>query len=163
MKPPSILSLVLQDLDLDIVSAIKQTLKTSESLKSLMKQDPLLWPAVKSILDKVQDDGEKTYQGAVLKNFSTATLDSCKKQALADIKRLEDNMRQRLEWSDVELLRALLVFIETQSWMKRATDEECEDQSLIEVRSAIKINISLSCLWTPLKLVVLVCLLYRMK
>jgi hypothetical protein len=41
----------------------------------------------------LDDNDEKTYQGIVLKNFNTATLDSHKNQALADVTRLDDKMR----------------------------------------------------------------------
>ena len=49
-------------------------------------------------------------------------------------------MRERLEWSDIDLLRALLVFLETQSWMKRNVtgDESDSDPSLAELTAAIE-------------------------
>ena len=95
---------------------------------------------MKLVLDRLKDEGsDKTYQGAVLKNYSSAAIEFCKKEALADMKRLEANMRQRLEWSDVKLLRALLVFVETQSWIKKsAIDDEYEDVSLLEIKLALE-------------------------
>ena len=50
-------------------------------------------------------------------------------------------MRQHLEWSDVKLLRALLVSIETQSWIEKSTtdaDDECEDASMLEIKLALE-------------------------
>ena len=50
-------------------------------------------------------------------------------------------MRQHLEWSEVKLLRALLVVIETQSWIKKSTtdaDDECEDASMLEIKLALE-------------------------
>ena len=142
LEPPSIHSLTLQGSELDIVLAMKQILKTSATLKSLMQLDPLQWPTVNLVLDRLKDKGhEKTYQGAVLKNYSFAAIKFCKKEALADLKRVEVNMLQRLEWSDVKLLRALLVFIETQSWIKKSTtdaDDECEDASMLEIKLALE-------------------------
>ena len=44
LKPPSILSLILQDSNVDIVTGIKHILKSSKNLKSLKKQDPIQWP-----------------------------------------------------------------------------------------------------------------------
>ena len=35
----------------------------------------------------------------------------CSSQALADLKRLTEKMRDQLTWSDTDLLRALLVFL----------------------------------------------------
>ena len=66
-------------------------------------------------------DGE--YYGTKLKHFNDMVLQSCKDQALADVSRLEDRLRQRLEWSDIKLLRALLILIGTQTWRPVATDE----------------------------------------
>lgn len=35
-------------------------------------------------------------------------------------------------------LLSLLVFVETQSWMKRLDDDECEDKCLTEIKGAIE-------------------------
>ena len=148
LKPPSILSLSLQGSNIDIVFAIKQILKATSALKSLESQDPLQWPMVKQVVDQIKSDanGEKIYQGTVLMDYSDAAIDHCKQEALSDLKRLTANILSRLQWSDMKLLRALLVFIETQSWMKKASTESCDlevesefdDPSLTEVKSAIE-------------------------
>ena len=51
LKPPSTLSLSLQGADVDIVFGIKQLLKASNTLASLMKKDPLQWPTVTLVLE----------------------------------------------------------------------------------------------------------------
>ena len=56
------------------------------------------------------------YQGALLQCYDTRTLEHCKEQALADLKQLDLKMRDRLEWSDVKLLRSILLFTDTQGW-----------------------------------------------
>ena len=67
---PSILSLSLQGSDVDIAFSIKQLLKASTTLASMVKQDPLQWPTVKIILDKVKNDsGENVHQGVALKRY----------------------------------------------------------------------------------------------
>ena len=41
----------------------------------------------------------------------------------------------------VKLSRALLVFVETQSWIKKSTtdaDDECEDASMLEIKLALE-------------------------
>ena len=50
------------------------------------------------------------YQGAVLAGYNSTTLKACTDSALADVKRLEMEMKARLEWSNLELLRATIVF-----------------------------------------------------
>ena len=142
LKPPSTLSLSLQGSDVDIVFGIKQLLKASTTLISMVKQDPLQWPAVKIVLDRVKNDGgENVYQGVSLKRYDAATLSYCSSAALGDLERLTEKMRERLEWSDTGLLRALLVFLETQSWMKRnvTSDESDSDPSLAELKAAIEL------------------------
>jgi hypothetical protein len=65
---------------------------------------------------------------------------------MEDLVGLNDKMRERLAWSDTKLLRSLLAFLETQTWMKRTTrtssadslvmdDEDC---SLAEVKEAVE-------------------------
>ena len=82
----------------------------------MVKQDPLQWTTVKIVLDRVKNDsGENVYQGVALRRYDATTLFYCSSQALADLERLTEKMRERLEWSDTDLLRALLVFLETQS------------------------------------------------
>ena len=53
LKPPSALSLSLQSSDVDIVYGIKQLLKASTTLVSMLEQDPLQWCTVKLALDRV--------------------------------------------------------------------------------------------------------------
>ena len=92
LKPLSFLSLSLQGADVDVVFGIKQILKTSTALASLMKQDPLQWPTVKAVIGRVKDEdsGEKTYQGTTLNGYSSTALEYCKKEALTDLGRLHE-------------------------------------------------------------------------
>ena len=67
LKGPAILTLCLQKPDCDIVDGLKQTLKTVNSLRSLLKKDPSEWPTVKLVQDRVVSEGSSiSYQGAVL-------------------------------------------------------------------------------------------------
>ena len=127
LKPPSLLSHTLQDDKLDLVLGIKHILKTIKSLKALAGQDPLQRPTVKLVCSKIKDeDGSKQYQGALLQCYDTRTLEHCKEQALADLKQLDLKMRDRLEWSDVKLLRSILLFciIDTQGWQVKSSSTD---------------------------------------
>lgn len=150
LKAPSLLSLSLQGNELDVVLGIKNTLKAVGALKSLAKLDGLEWPTVKLLQGRIKDeDGEKSYQGAILKNYSLETREKTKKDALQDLALLDEKMRERLAWSDTMLLRSLLVLLETQTWVKRSStssadslllDEDLEDDvdcSLAEVKEAV--------------------------
>ena len=117
LKAPSLLSLSLQDDGLDIVQGIKQVVSSSKALKAMACQDPLLWPTVQLVCNRVkEEDGHKLYQGSVLSNYTPAVLKQCAGQALSDIKRLQEKLRERLEWSDTDMLRAILAFLDTQNW-----------------------------------------------
>ena len=139
LKSPSLLSMSLQASELDIVLGIKNTLKSVTALKALAKKDPFEWPTVKLLLRKIEDeDGKKFYQGAELQKCSDAVNVKLKQDAVEDLNRLDEKMRERLTWSDTQLLRSLLVFLETQSWTKQiriasstvTISLECEDSNL---------------------------------
>lgn len=50
-------------------------------------------------------------QGGVLKNFTDETVAQCSHQALADLQ--NGKMKERLECTDVKLLRSILLFLDT--------------------------------------------------
>ena len=97
------------------------------------------------MLERIHTEGSVvTYQGAEIKNYNSVTLESCKRQALADMERLNNTIKEQLEWSDVKLLRALIVFLDTQSWTRRfVTDDDdgdyTDDTSLQEVKNALEV------------------------
>ena len=65
LKPASLLSLTMQDDDIDVVKGIKHILKSHSSLKKLTSQNPLEWPVTKVVLSRLKDEhGGKVYQGA---------------------------------------------------------------------------------------------------
>ncbi len=105
LKPASLLSLTLQKDDIDVVQGIKNILKSHSLLKKLTSQNPGEWPVTKVVLSRLKDEnGGKVYQGSELHHFSDTTTKSCNDQALADLKSLDEQLRARLEWSDVELM-----------------------------------------------------------
>ena len=52
-------------------------------------------------------------------------------------------MQAQLEWSDIQLLKALIVFLETQCWIQRSIsahdDTDPDDASLQEVKNSIEL------------------------
>ncbi len=147
LKAPSILSQSLQDQSLDVVSGIKAILKASKSLNSLTEIDPLEWSTTKLVHSRISaEDDENTYQGAVLHNSSQSVLQHCAKEALEDLRRLDAQMRARLQWSDVTLLRSILVFLDTPGWCQHSSasdnDKEADDHTLSEVKIAVEYIVS---------------------
>lgn len=142
LQAPSFLSLTLQNDSLDIVQGIQHILKSHQSLKKLVSQDPLQWPTVKLVSKKIlEKDGKKTYQGMELKRYTDVTIKACKEHAIADLNRLDKKMRDRLEWSNIDLLRAILIFLDTQNWQCHETETDDnlseDDASLAEIKTAV--------------------------
>ncbi len=133
-QPPfSVLYLTRQGDHINIVQGIKHILQSHSSLKKLSSQNPVEWPVTKVFLSKIKDkNGGKEYQGSELHRFTDGTIKSCADQALADLKSLDDRMRARLEWSDLELLRSIIILIDTQSWQ----ESDSKDR-LSEIKSAL--------------------------
>ena len=46
-------------------------------------------------------------------------------------------MRTRLEWSDVNFMRSVLLFLDTQSWQDSEAESSNEDDCLSEIKSAL--------------------------
>ena len=136
LKPASLLSLTLQDDDINIAQGIKNILKSHTSLKKLTSQNPVEWPVTKMVLSRLKDEnGGKVYQGSELHQFRDTTIKTCADQALADLKSLDDKMRARLEWSDIDLMRSILLFLDTQSWQE--SKDSHDDDCLSEIKSAL--------------------------
>ena len=112
MKPASLLSLTLQELNTDIVLCIEQILKMFKSLSNLQAKDPREWPSVKLVNKermKVVSE-ESQYQDVKLMLHNQITVENCKKDVLNDLQRLSVKLKERFQWSDTQLLRSFSVF-----------------------------------------------------
>ena len=86
-----------------------------------------------------KEEGNSEYQGAILKSFTPSTLRSCQEQALHDLLQLDQMMRSRLEWSDIKMLRSILVFIDTQSWVNKGNEDM--GSSLIDLSNSVNLDL----------------------
>ena len=136
LKSPSLLSLSLQKENLDIVMALQHILRPVKHLKALAESPPEEWPTAKLVLSKItrKEEANSEYQGAVLKSFTPSTLRSCQEQSLRDLLQLDQMMRSRLEWSDIKMLRSILVFIDTQNWVNKGNEDT--GSSLIDLSNS---------------------------
>lgn len=133
LKCVSILSESLQADDLDTVRGLRVIVKAHTSLQKLKSQSPEEWPTMKLVSNRLQDDGEaKIYQGTEVRKFSTAVLQSCQKQVLAELQTLDQNIRARLEWSDIGMLRSILLFLDTRLW-----NSISEEDRVMEITAAL--------------------------
>ena len=118
----SLLGLALQK-GADIVTSIQSTLSSVKALKSLSELPSIERPSVKLVKGRLQDVGDhQLYQGVFLQTFDLI-LEYCKVHVMDDISRLKQKIQECLEWSDIQLMRSILVFLETQSWQKSFSDD----------------------------------------
>ena len=89
-------------------------------MKSLTQQDPCEWSTVKLVKNRI-----KIVEGH--QGFTVSNLEACKAHVLKDLERLEQKPRERLEWSDTKLLRAIFVFIETRNWLRGDDNMDDDD------------------------------------
>lgn len=84
------------------------------------------------MLSRITDeDHKKLSQGVLLKQFNYVILAQCSQDAPADLQSLDSNLRDKLAWSYTNLLRSILVFLDTCSWTVPArptTDTKSEHE-----------------------------------
>lgn len=102
------------------------------------------------LLGRIKEDDEISYQGATLKNRTIECKEKTVQEALQDLSRLYDRMRERLAWSDKKLLRSIPICLPRNSDLVVRTcyafsansllmDDDCEkDCSLAEVKEAME-------------------------
>ncbi len=110
---------------------MENTLKSMNALKCLKRQEPQEWPTVKLMKSRINEHQE--YQGVPLQSFDD-TFEQCKGQVLADVERFQTKVKERLEWSDTDLLRAILVFLETQNWLCKSDN----DDDISDIKAAVE-------------------------
>ena len=100
------------------MQGIKHILKSVSMFQALVQQDPLQWPTVKLVISRITtNESEKLYQGSALTQYSHSMLSRCTSLGVSDLQKLDSNIRDRLAWSDVELLHSILVFLDTRCWI----------------------------------------------
>ena len=87
LKGPSLLTLSLQNVNLDVVSGLQHIIKSLKSLKVVVDLDPKEWPTCKLVCGRVKDDHcQKVYQGTVLSEYNPVALQDCADTAIDDFK-----------------------------------------------------------------------------
>ncbi len=75
----------------------------------------------------------------MLQGYSFSLVHECGMCAELDLKKLDQKMRSRLEWSDVEMLRSIIAFADTQSWTVNLNhDSDADDDDLSEILSSVE-------------------------
>ena len=126
----------------DLVQGLKAILKSAKSLEKMAEQDPLQFPAGSLVCGRIkEEDQDETiiYQGAAVDSYTGHSINHYTEQALEDLRKLEEKIKESLQQSDTTILRAILVFFDTQSW---SCQDGTIDIDLTEIKSAVEILIS---------------------
>ena len=62
-------------------------------------------------------------QGVAIPEFDTA-LQACSRYVVEDLRSLDQKIKSQLEWSNANLLRAIVAFIDNQNWVEREVSDE---------------------------------------
>ena len=109
----------------------------------LSDKNPTTWPTVEFLKKSVKEvDGKLEYQGVIVEDVNKL-VDQCKNHVLADVDRLQKRLKERLAWTDTNLLRSLLVLMETQSWQSRGGDDG--STAVSDVKEAAEYIVSIFC------------------
>ena len=128
----------MQNDELDILEAISSVLKSSKEIEKLTMKPLKEWPVYSATLAKcstpTRSDGdlddnlseEAVYQSQELKQFLSAQryytnhyTEYC--QAVTDC------IKNRMNWSDVQVFRDIIIILATQGWQKLVDDEDSLD------------------------------------
>ena len=129
-----------------------------QELQKLCSKSFDQWPTYSSVLKSItQEDGNHLYQQTALARFDAAQQhysSHCEQYCTA----VTTCLRSRLEWTDVEFVRDVIVFLATQGWQKLA-DEEGEGyvQAIDRLISKFKVPLEASGVVVA-KVAVVICL-----
>lgn len=154
LHPVAILSLTFTKWQCGCCFDTKSILKSHESLQKLPSLDLSEWPVTKVVLSRMKEqDGGKVYQWNELHNCASSVIESFKRQALADMKSLDEQMRNRFEWSDLDFL-----YWHRVGTILMTTNQKFKQHSLVLLRFSVvpwklKQLISVQLLMNSMKLV----------
>ena len=123
LSPCAIFSKVLQNDTLDILGAFTSLLRTVQELNKLSSKCPQHWHTYSATLKSMtEEDGKKVYQQHVLHSFAEAEryfTSHCEEYCTT----VTSCLRSRLEWTDLDFVQDVILFLATQGWQKGADEE----------------------------------------
>ena len=87
---------------------------------------------VKLVKKKLKEaDGNQEYQGVAISDFD-ATLETCSRDVMADLQHLDGKIKALLEWSDTDLLRAVVAFLSTRNWLIGEDTQDSDEEGNVD-------------------------------
>ena len=115
---------ILQNDSLDILGAFTSLIRTVQELNKLSSKSLLQWPTYSSTPKSIatQEDGNKLYQQQLLRNYAEAEhpFSSHYEEYFTSI---TSCLKYRVEWTDMEFIRDVILFIATQGWHELADED----------------------------------------
>ena len=118
LTPCSILSKVMQHDDLDILSVLTSLLRSVKEIEKLSSTSLDKWSTYAATLVKcTEKDGAIIYQSQDLKGFVEAKT-YFSRNYKEYCSKVSDCLKSRLAWSDLQMLRDVILVLATQGWQK---------------------------------------------
>ena len=127
LLPCSVFSRVMQEDDLDVLGAFSCLIRTIKEVDKLTSKGLEHWPTYSAVLKKLMDrDGEVEYQLQTLTHVSQAKA-HYSDNAAGYCSSVISCLNSRLAWTDLQFVRDVVVYLETQGWQKLVDEEFTPD------------------------------------
>ena len=114
----------MQSHSLDILGALTSLLRTVKETDNLSSKALSQWQTYSATVKKiVEEEGESEYQNQELKKYSEAK-SYYETNSPQYCLKVTSCIKSRLEWSDMGLIRDIIVMLGTQGWQKLLDDEQ---------------------------------------
>ena len=124
LSPCAIFSKSMQSHSLDILGALTSLLRTVKETDKLSSKALSQWQTYSATVKKiVEEEGESEYQNQELKKYSEAK-SYYETNSPQYCLKVTSCIKSRLEWSDMGLIRDIIVMLGTQGWQKLLDDEQ---------------------------------------
>jgi len=130
LTPCVIFSNCMQEDELNLLAALTFLLRTIKETDKLCSKSLEQWPVYNSTLQKLtEEDGQtNVYQLQKLKNLREVK-SMFENNYKVYCTKITNCIKQRLEWSDLQLFRDVIEILATQGWQKIVDELEHQDES----------------------------------
>ena len=129
LKPCAVFSKVMQRDEVDILCAMTSIVKTVKEVKKLGDLPLESWPTYSATIKKITcENGDYIYQCQTLKAYDQG-------------KSVTECLKSRLKWSNIDLIRDIIIILETQGWQKIVEKRESRSETLDPLQAAVELDV----------------------
>ena len=138
LKPCAVFSKVMQRDEVDILCAMTSIVKTVKEVKKLGDLPLESWPTYSATIKKITcENGDYIYQCQTLKAY-----DQGKALLAANYRKycssVTECLKSRLKWSNIDLIRDIIIILEAQGWQKIVEERESRSETLDPLQAAVE-------------------------